>query len=437
VKLLVVDNKLDNNYMLDIKLIREQTAVVRAGLAKKMPHKKFDLEKIISLDEKRRELTQAADELKAQRNQFSKVKPSAEVIKKMKTIGEQIKVLDQKLMKVEHELTDFLLELPNLPAVDVVAGGKENNEVIYQSGKLPKFDFAPRDHVELATSLGLIDYERAVKMSGSGFWCYTGVGALLEWALLSYFIEFHNSNGYRFLIPPFLLTEQSAYTSGHLPKFGEDLFWTQDKLCLNATSEMMLGNYHRDEILKAESLPLKYCAYSPCFRREAGSYRQEERGMIRGHQFNKVEMFIFSWPDKSWEMFDELVGYAKKLIEGLGLHFQVSKLAAEDCSAAMAKTYDVEVYIPSMGIYKEVSSISNALDYQARRGNIRFKNTTTSKNEFVHTLNASGLATSRLLPAILEQNQRADGSVLIPSVLHKYLPPGLKIIKPLTSTNLT
>jgi len=231
------------------------------------------------------------------------------------------------------------------------------------------------------------------------------------------------------LIPPFLLTEKSAYTSGHLPKFRDDLFWTQDNLCLNATSEMMLGNYHRDEILNEEDLPLKYFAYSPCFRREAGSYRQEERGMIRGHQFNKIEMFIFSRPEHSWEMFAELVQNAKKLVEGLDLHFQVSKLAAGDCSAAMAKTYDLEIYIPSMGIYKEVSSISNALDYQARRGSIRFKNKENGRNEFVHTLNASGLATSRLIPAILEQNQQEDGSVIVPKALRPYLPRRMKVIK--------
>jgi seryl-tRNA synthetase len=215
-----------------------------------------------------------------------------------------------------------------------------------------------------------------------------------------------------------------------LPKFRDDLFWTQDKLCLNATSEMMLGNYHREEIIKTADLPLKYFAYSPCFRREAGAYRQEERGMIRGHQFNKVEMFIFSRPEESWERFAELTNNAQKLMVGLDLHFQVSKLAAEDCSAAMAKTYDLEVYIPSMGVYKEVSSISNALDYQARRGQTRYKNPVTGKNEFVHTLNASGLATSRLLPAILEQNQQADGSVIIPKVLRQYLPKKMKIIKP-------
>jgi seryl-tRNA synthetase len=414
--------------MLDIKLIRENLEEVKASLLKRMDPDKLNLEKIITLDDKRRELISASEELKAERNRSSKNKPTPEVITAMKTLGEKIKKLDEELATTENQFMEMMAELPNLPAADVIPGGKENNEVIYTYGKKPEFDFKPKDHVELATSLGLIDYERATKMSGAGFWCYTGVGALLEWALLSYFIDFHTKNGYQFLIPPFMLTEKSAYTSGHLPKFRDDLYWNQDSLCLNATSEMMLGNYHRDEILPEEDLPKKYFAYSPCFRREAGSYRQEERGMIRGHQFNKIEMFIFSRPEETWKMFAEMVNNAQKLMEGLKLNFQISKLAAGDCSAAMAKTYDVEVYIPSMEIYKEVSSASNALDYQARRGQIRYKNPATGKNEFVHTLNASGLATSRLLPAILEQNQRADGSVVIPKVLRQYLPKHMKVI---------
>jgi len=415
--------------MLDIKLIREKTEQVKSGLLKRMSPDKLDLETIIRLDDDRREIIENLEKMKAERNQASKTKPTPEIIAVMKKVGEDIKSREEKLAIVEKDLTERMSELPNIPAADVVAGGKENNEVIYTYGKQPKFSFVPKDHVALATDLGIIDYERAAKMSGSGFWCYKGAGALLEWALLSYFIDFHTRNGYEFLIPPFLLTEKSAYTSGHLPKFRDDLYWTQDNLCLNATSEMMLGNYHRDEILDEDDLPLKYFAYSPCFRREAGSYRQEERGMIRGHQFNKIEMFIFSRPENSWEMFTELVQNAKKLVEGLDLHFQVSKLAAEDCSAAMAKTYDLEAYIPSMSIYKEVSSISNALDYQARRGSVRFKNKLTGKNEFVHTLNASGLATSRLIPAILEQNQREDGSVIIPKALRPYLPGRMKVIK--------
>ena len=415
--------------MLDIKYIRENLDEVRAGLLQRMSADKLDLEKIIELDDERRIIINQVEELKAERNKNSKVKPSPEIIAKMKNLGEEIKNLDEKLEKIDEELKERLSELPNIPWPDVLPGGKENNEVIYTYKEKPEFSFTPKDHVELATSLGLIDYERAVKMSGSGFWCYTGLGAWLEWALLSYFVDFHASNDFEFMIPPFLLTEKSAYTSGHLPKFRDDLYWNQDKLCLNATSEMMLGNYHRDEVLTEEELPKKYFAYSPCFRREAGSYRQEERGMIRGHQFNKIEMFIYSRPEESWKMFAEMVNASQKLMEGLNLHFQISKLAAEDCSAAMAKTYDLEVYIPSMGIYKEVSSVSNALDYQARRGNIRYKNNATGKNEFPHTLNGSGLANSRLLPAILEQNQEADGSVVIPKVLRQYLPKRLKVIK--------
>lgn len=417
--------------MLDLALIREKKDEVKTALLKRMPAEKLDLDKIISLDNRRRELTRDLENRQAKRNQNSKTKPTPEVIAAMKLLGEEIKRLSGELAEVEVQLNDRLAALPNIPAPDVPAGGKENNEVIFTYGQKPKFSFEPKDHVQLSESLDLIDYERAVKMSGNGFWCYKGNGALLEWALLSFFIEWHNQNGYQFLIPPFLLTEKSAYTSGHLPKFRDDLFWAnKDGLCLNATSEMMLGNYHRDEILDNNLLPLKYYAYSPCFRREAGSYRAEERGMIRGHQFNKVEMFIFCHPEKSWELFAELVNNAQKLLTKLDLHFQISKLAAGDCSAAMAKTYDLEVYIPSMGIYKEVSSVSNALDYQARRGQTRYKDPKTGQSRFVHTLNGSGLATSRLLPAILEQNQQADGSVIIPKVLRKYLPRGLKVLKP-------
>lgn len=418
--------------MLDIKRIREKTEEVKQALLKKMDPEDLDLETIISLDDSRKTLTAELEEMQAYRNKVSKTKPTPEIIAEIKELSPKITAKKEELEKIEADLIERLGALPNTPADDVVSGGKENNEVTYTFGEKPAFAFEPKDHVELATSLGLIDYERATKMSGSGFWCYTGMGALLEWALLSYFIEFHTKNGYRFMIPPFLLTEKSAYTSGHLPKFRDELFWTQDGTCLNATSEMMMGNYHREEILRGEDLPLKYCAYSACFRREAGSYRQEERGMIRGHQFDKVEMFIFCRPEESWAMFDEITNNAQKLVEGLGLHYQLSKLAAQDCSAAMAKTYDVEVWIPSMNIYKEVSSISNALDYQARRGDTRFKDKTAAgSTEFVHTLNASGLATSRLLPAILEQFQQVDGSVIIPEVLRKYLPFGEGVIKPI------
>jgi seryl-tRNA synthetase len=416
--------------MLDINKIINDRDHLKKALLKRMPEDKFEtlVSAITKLYEERKELLLKSENLKAERNKNSKTKPTPEVIAQMKKIGEEIKKLDDQLRTIEEKFNTAMADLPNIPADDVPAGGKENNKVVRTFGQKPAFKFAPKDHVALATSLNIIDYERAAKMSGAGFWCYRGLGAELEWALLNYFVDFHRANGYTFIWPPYLLTEKSAYTSGHLPKFREDLFWTEEKLCLNATSEMMLGNYHRDEILEEKSLPLKYYAYSTCFRREAGSYRKEERGMIRGHQFNKIEMFQFTKPADSAKALEELVKNAEKLVDGLGLHFQTVLLAAEDASAAMSKTMDIEVWIPSMELYKEVSSASNALDYQARRGNIRYK-TADGKNEFVHTLNASGLATSRLLPAILEQFQQKDGSVEIPKVLRKYMGGAKRIEK--------
>lgn len=414
--------------MLDINKIKENKKTIEKALLKRMDAKDLDLDKLIKLDDKRKDLTTKVNNLKAERNKHSKTKPTAEMISKMKKLGTDIKKQDEQINKATKEFNDLLAELPNIPAEDVVAGDKKNNKVIKTFGKKPKLNFKAKNHVELATSLDIIDYERGVKIAGAGFWVYKGQGALLEWALLNYFKDFHEKNKYTFILPPYLLTEQSAYTSGHLPKFRDDLYWTQDKLALNATSEMMLGNYHRDEILDEADLPLKYYAYSACFRREAGSYRKEERGMIRGHQFNKIEMFQFTKPEDSWSAFDELLDNAEKLADGLDLHFQSSLLAAGDASDAMAKTIDLEVWIPSMKIFKEISSVSNALDYQARRGNIRYKNNKKGKNEFVHTLNASGLATSRLIPAILEQFQNKDGSVDIPKALRKYC--GFKKLEP-------
>jgi len=403
--------------MLDINNIRQNKNEIEKALLKRMSRGELDLDVILKLDDKRKELIKKADKLKAEKNKFSKTKPAPEIIKKMKKVGEETKKLDEKLKKAEKDLNEKLSELPNIPAQDVPTGGKENNKILKEWGDKSEFKFKSKDHVELAAKLGLIDYERAVKMSGNGFWLYKGDGALLEWALLNYFVEFHKKNNYEFIIPPYLLTEQSAFVSGHLPKFKDDLFWCEkDKLCLNATAEMMMGNYHRDEILDNNKLPLKYFAFAPSFRREAGAYRKEERGMMRGHQFHKIEMFQFTKPENSWNAFSELVKNAEALVEGLGLHYQTVLLSAGDASAAMAKTIDIEVWIPSMKIYKEVSSISNALDYQARRGNVRYKDK-DGKNKFVHSLNASGLATSRLIPAIVEQFQDKDGNVEVPKVL--------------------
>ncbi|MCF7820182.1 MAG: serine--tRNA ligase [Candidatus Pacebacteria bacterium] len=415
--------------MIDIKKIIENTKEVEQALLKRLDKGSFNLEEIIKLENERKNLTTNLEALQAKRNEFSHKRPDKKTIEEMKELAQKIKDKETQLKQLKLNLFEKVSALPNLPADDVKAGDKENNEVIYTFKAKPELDFKAKDHVELAKELDIIDYERATKMSGNGFWGYKGAGAWLEWSLLNFFMDYHEANNYQMLLLPYLLNEDSAFASGHLPKFRDDLYWTQDKICLNATAEMMLTNYHRDEILFEKDLPKKYFSYATSFRREAGSYRKEERGMIRGHQFNKVEIFQFTKPENSWQAFSDMNEEIKKMMETLDLHFQVSKLAAKDASAAMAKTYDVEVWIPSMNIYKEVSSISNATDYQARRAKIRYKSENTGKNEFLHTLNASGLATSRLIPAILEQNQRADGSVIIPKVLHEYLPEKYQILK--------
>jgi seryl-tRNA synthetase len=277
----------------------------------------------------------------------------------------------------------------------------------------------------------MIDYKRGVKLSGNGFWIYKGMGARLEWALLNYFIETHIKNGFELVLVPHMLGYECGLTAGQFPKFKDEVYWLQTaederERFMLPTAETALVSLHRDEILKESELPKKYISYTPCFRREAGSYRADERGMVRGHQFNKVEMVQYTTPEGSDAAFEELVGEAELLVKGLGLHFRTVKLAAGDCSASMARTYDIEINIPSMDGYKEVSSVSNARDYQARRGQIRFKRE-DGRIEYCHTLNGSGLATSRILPAIVEQNQNADGSVNVPDVLVKYV--GTNIIK--------
>jgi seryl-tRNA synthetase len=315
--------------------------------------------------------------------------------------------------------------LPNLPDDRVPPGGKENNRVVRTWGEKPALA-EPKDHVELATRLGLIDYERGTKLGGNGFWLYTGKGAQMEWALLDFFCREHVKDGYTFLLPPHLLIEECGYAAGQFPKFVDDVFHLSErssdrKHFLLPTSETAILNVYRDEILAGETLPIKAFAYSPCYRREGGSHRTEERGTIRGHQFNKVEMFQFTTPEQGEQALEELVLKAERLVQQLGLHHRTTLLAAADTSASMSITYDVEVWMPSLGMYKEVSSISLAKDYQARRAKIRFRREPKAKPELVHTLNASGLATSRLFPALLEQHQRPDGSVSVPEPLRAWL----------------
>ena len=424
--------------MLDIKLILENPEAISAKLAKKGCN--VDFAPLIELNKKRKELLIGVENAKAERNRLSASVPQVKkeggdvnaIFAKVKAIAAQSAADETELGKIEEEIKAFLIPLPNLPDDDLLPGGKENNKVIHEYGKPIKFDFEPKNHVDLAESLGLVDYERGAKMSGHGCWVYTGLGAELEWALLNFFISEHLADGYTMILPPHLLNEESGYVAGQFPKFKDDVFWignSEPKKFILPTAETALVNMHRNEILDEDELPKKYFAYTPCYRREAGTYRTEERGMIRGYQFNKIEMFQYTTEEGDMPAFEELVTKAIRLLDKLGLTFRVSKLAAEDISASMARTYDIEIFIPSIGIYKEVSSVSTAHDYQARRGMIRYRDKATGKTKFARTLNGSGLATSRVFPALLEQMQQADGSVKIPEVLRPWM-GGLEFIKP-------
>ena len=441
--------------MLDIKKIKENPDAVKAGLKAKEVDCDATVDRILELDERIRALKTASEGKTAQKNKLSKEngklfgqKKKAEregtdtsaIEAAIAANNAQSVQLDQdvadelrELGELQAEYRTAMLSLPNLPDPDLLPGGKENNQPLRYIGQKHSFDFEPKHHVDLCTDLGLIDYERGVKLAGAGNWMYTGMGARLEWALLNYFIDTHIADGYEFILPPHMLEYQCGLTAGQFPKFADEVFKIANHpteggtFYMLPTAEAALASVYREEILTEADLPKKFFSYTPCFRREAGSHRADERGMVRGHQFNKVEMFQYTTPEGSDEAFEELVKKAENLVAGLGLHFRTVKLAAGDCSASMARTYDIEILIPSMNGYKEVSSVSNARDYQARRGNIRYRRA-DGKIDFVHTLNGSGLATSRIFPAIVEQNQRADGSVVVPEVLRKYL-GGIEVIE--------
>lgn len=419
--------------MLDIKYIKENPEEVIARLAKKGKDARAEIEEILKLDGERRALIAGNEAMKAEANKTNKLIPQykregknvAALFAEMKELSAKTKANDEKVKEVEERYTALMLGLPNLPDEDLLPGGKENNQPLRYWGEPRTFDFEPKNHVDLCTDLGLIDYPRGTKLAGSGFWIYRGMGARLEWALLNYFMDTHLADGYEMILPPHMLEYECGLTAGQFPKFADEVYKIENPTdgrvhYMLPTAEAALASLYRNEILTEADLPKKLFAYTPCFRREAGSYRADERGMVRGHQFNKVEMFQYTLPEASDIAFDELVAKAENLVKGLGFHFRTVKLAAEDCSASMARTYDIEINIPSMHGYKEVSSVSNARDYQARRGMIRVKRA-NGKVEYVHTLNGSGLATSRILPALVEQNQNADGSVNVPDVLRRYV----------------
>ena len=425
--------------MLDIKMIQDNPQKVRELLEKKGCE--VDFSELLSWDEERRKIIAETEKLKAEKNKVSaeipKLKKAGQpvdaIFAEMKGLGVKISDGDAKINELADKIFNFIACLPNLPDEDLLPGEKENNQVVKVFGKKPEFDFTMQNHVDLCTKLGIIDYTRGVKLSGGGFWLYRGLGAQLEWALLNFFVSEHLKDGYEMILPPHQLGYNAGFGAGQFPKFSDEVYWLdvdpdrKKNRFMLPTAETALVNMYSGEIIDADKLPMKYFAYTPCYRKEAGSYRAEERGMIRGHQFNKVEMVQYTKPEGSDAAFDELVGKACSLMEKLGLHFRLSKLAAGDCSASMARTYDIEVWIPSMGIYKEVSSVSNARDYQARRNNTKYRDE-NGKTRYVHTLNGSGLATSRVFPAIIEQYQNADGSITVPEVLRPFM-GGISVIK--------
>ncbi len=423
--------------MLDIKLLRKDPVFYETKLKTKDPS--IDLALLLTLDERIREIKTVVEELKSRRNLLSqeigeKKRKKEDASKEMEEVGglgEKIRLLDHELAEVEPRFTDMLARLPNIPMDNIkVSLDPKDNVCIKTFGERKSFTFPFKNHVELNEKLGLFDFKRSTKTSGSGWTVYTGMGARLEWALLNYMLDIQIENGFKMVMPPHLVKPEIMFGSGQLPKFEHQLFKLQDEqhqLYLIPTSEVVLNGMHYDEILHEADLPLKYCAYTPCFRREAGAAGSQERGLIRTHQFNKVEMFAFTTPAQSERMFEEMLASAEQVLQGLNLHYRLMLLVTGDMSFAAAKTVDVEVWLPGQNRYYEVSSISLCTDYQARRSLIRFRKK-EEKPEFVHTLNGSGLATSRLMVALLENNQEADGSVQLPIVLHKYL-NGIKEIR--------
>jgi len=415
--------------VIDIKRIVQDRDNVEKALLKRMDKSSLNLDEIISTYNLRKQAQCDFDLKRAEQNEYNAKMSSVDknsnefknLLLELKKKSIEVKEAEENLKNLDEKLTHELEVLPNIPDDDVSAGGKEANKVIKIIGEKPVFNFKIKDHVELGKNLRLFDLDTASKISGNNFNMYTGLGARLEWAVINYFISEHIKSGYTMIIPPNLVTRDSAYCAGQLPKFEEDVYWVQDGLCLIPTAETALTNIFRNEVLNEKELPKKFFAYTPCYRREAGSYRANEKGLIRMHQFNKVEMYQFTTEDGSEKAFDELVAKAEALVSGLKLHYRVVKLAAGDCSASAARTYDIEVYIPSLDMYYEVSSVSNVRDYQARRGNMRYKEEKSGKIKYMHTLNGSGLATSRLMVSLLETYQQEDGSITIPDVLRPFI----------------
>lgn len=416
--------------MLDIRRIRSNPEEVKNGLKKR--HGDFPIDRVLEIDEKRRNTLTEMEQLKARQNSVSKEIPKLkkegkdvkEVLEEMKKLSDQVKELEVIVKELDNELREELLSIPNVPHESVVEGeSDEDNVEIRRWGEATKFNFEPKAHWDLGVELDILDFERASKLTGARFSLFKGLGALLERALINFMIDLHVlEHGYIEMLTPFMVNRASMIGTGQLPKFENDMFHLPSKdYFLVPTAEVPLTNYYRDEILDEDMLPIYLTAYTPCFRQEAGSAGRDTRGLIRNHQFDKVEMVKFSTPEKSYDELETLTNNAEKVLQKLGLPHRVVMLSTGDLGFSSAKTYDVEVWMPSYGRYVEISSCSNFEDYQARRANIRYRRKDNKKVEYVHTLNGSGLAVGRTFAAILENYQQEDGSVIIPEILRPYL----------------
>ena len=423
--------------MLDLKFVRENIETVQGNLDRR--HTTGDLASFVKFYDERRAIIQEVEQLKAVRNavtaEISQLKRNKEnaddKIAEMQRVGDEIGVLDNKLREVESELQQVALMLPNMCDASVPVGADENENIEQRRWGAPRsFDFNVKAHWDLGESLGILDFERAAKESGARFTIYKGIGARLERALINFMLDMHGSAGYTEMMTPYIVTRETLTNTGQLPKFAEDMYKVEgENYFLIPTAEVTLTNYHANEILTAEELPKYYTAFTACFRAEAGSAGRDTRGLIRQHQFNKVELVKFAKPEESFAELETLTGQAESILQALELPHRVITLCTGDMGFGSAKTYDIEVWMPSQGVYREISSCSNMTDFQARRGNIKFRREQKGKPEFVHTLNGSGLAVGRTVAAILENNQEADGSVRIPTALQPYM-GGLTHIHP-------
>lgn len=421
--------------MLDIKILRQNPEIIKEALKKR--NNDLDITPAIELDKKRREILVDVERKKASQNEISKKIPQMkkngestdDIFKEMKELSNNIKELDDQVRQIDEDLRNFMLRIPNIPNESCPIGVDDSqNEEQRRFSEPTQFDFEPKAHWDIGTDLDILDFERGTKIAGTRFTVYKGLGARLERSVIQYFLNTHTENGYTEIFPPFMVNRASMTGTGQLPKFEEDAFKVANNgFFMIPTAEVPVTNLYRDEIINGAELPIKYCAYSACFRAEAGSAGRDTRGLIRQHQFNKVELVKFVKPETSYDELESLTNDAEKLLQGLKLPYRVVALSTGDLGFSSAKTYDIEVWMPSYGRYVEISSCSNFEDYQARRANIRFKDSPKDKAQFVHTLNGSGLAVGRTVAAILENYQNADGTVTVPDALIQYM--GTDIIK--------